>query len=413
VERELIYDWNQVSARPRPAHAFDLLDETLRDGLQSPSVTDPTLEEKLELLELMSGVGIRAVNVGLPGAGPRALEDVVALCRYIRQRKLPIAPNAAARTVIQDIRPVVEAQQRSGQRLLLYTFIGSSPIRQWVEAWDLDFMLRTSREAIQFGVKEGLEVAFVTEDTVRSSPWSLDALFRNAVEHGASRLVLCDTVGHATPEGARSLVRWARGLLQRLGRPEVKVEWHGHNDRGLGVTNSIAALEAGAERVHGCGLGVGERVGNTSMDLLILNLSLMGWFDHDVSRLVAYVQKVSRACRFPIPVNYPLAGADAFRTGTGVHAAAIIKAKKRGNEWLADRVYSGVPAGEFGKQQQIEIGHMSGMSNVRYWLELRAIPWDEALGQEILRRAKASAWTLRDEEILEVVAASRRGLRTR
>jgi 2-isopropylmalate synthase len=404
-EREVIYDWNRVTLRPRPRHHFDLFDETLRDGLQSPSVTDPPLQDKLEILELMSAVGIRSADIGLPGAGRRAFEDVVAMCRYIQKRKLKISPGCAARTVLADIKPVVEAQQRSGQKIVLYTFIGSSPIRQWVEAWDVGFIIRTSQEAIDFAVREGLEVAFVTEDTVRSAPSNLDPIFRSAVEHGAARLVLCDTVGHAMPEGAQALVRWTRGLLEGIGAPRVKIEWHGHNDRGLAVLNAIAALEAGAHRLHGCGLGVGERVGNTSMDQLILNLNLMGWFDHDLSRLVPYVQKVSQACRIPIPVNYPLSGADAFRTATGVHAAAIIKAKKRGNDWLADRVYSGVPAGEFGKEQQIEIGHMSGMSNVRYWLELRGIPCEEALCQDILRRAKSASWTLTDEEILEVVAA--------
>ncbi|HVE83332.1 MAG TPA: LeuA family protein [Myxococcales bacterium] len=404
-EGEIIYDWNRVQARPRPPQAFDLFDETLRDGLQSPSVTDPPLEDKLEILELMDALGIRSADIGLPGAGRRAFDDVVAMCRYIQKRKLKISPGAAARTVLADIQPVAEAQQRSGQKLVLYTFIGSSPIRQFAESWDVDFIIRTSVEAIDFAVKEGLEVAYVTEDTVRSSPATLDPIFRAAVAHGAHRLVLCDTVGHATPDGARALVTWARGLLAGLGATGVKLEWHGHNDRGLAVPNALAALEAGAVRLHGCGLGVGERVGNTSMDQLLLNLKLMGWFDHDLGQLVPYVQKVSRACRIPIPVNYPLSGADAFRTATGVHAAAIIKAQKRGDTWLADRVYSGVPAGEFGKQQQIEIGHMSGMSNVKYWLEKRGIPAGDALCQEILQRAKTCHWTLKDEEILEVVAA--------
>jgi 2-isopropylmalate synthase len=404
-EKEIIYDWNVAQPRPRPPHAFDLFDETLRDGLQSPSVTDPPLEDKLEILELMHALGIRSADIGLPGAGQRAFDDVVAMCRYIQKRKLKIAPGAAARTVLADIKPVAEAQQRSGQKLVLYTFIGSSPIRQFAEDWDVGFIVRTSVEAIDFAVKEGLEVAYVTEDTARSSPATLDPIFRAAVEHGAARLVLCDTVGHATPDGARALVTWARGLMAGIGARDVKLEWHGHNDRGLAVPNAIAALEAGAERLHGCGLGVGERVGNTSMDQLLLNLKLMGWFDHDLSKLVPYVQKVSQACRIPIPVNYPLSGSDAFRTATGVHAAAIIKAQKRGDEWLADRVYSGVPAGEFGKHQQIEIGHMSGMSNVKYWLERRGIPCDEALCQDILKRAKTCHWTLKDEEILEVVAA--------
>ncbi len=404
-EQEIIYDWNRVQTRPRPPQPFELFDETLRDGLQSPSVTDPPLEDKLEILELMHALGIRSADIGLPGAGQRAFDDVVAMCRYIQKRKLKIDPGAAARTVLADIKPVAEAQQRSGQRLVLYTFIGSSPIRQFAEDWDVDFIIRTSVEAIDFAVKEGLEVAYVTEDTVRSSPATLDPIFRAAVAHGAARLVLCDTVGHATPDGARALVCWAKGLLAGLGATGVKLEWHGHNDRGLAVPNALAALEAGAQRLHGCGLGVGERVGNTSMDQLLLNLKLMGWFDHDLSKLVPYVRKVSQACGIPIPVNYPLSGADAFRTATGVHAAAIIKAQKRGDDWLADRVYSGVPAGEFGKHQQIEIGHMSGMSNVKYWLQQRGIPGGEALCHDILKRAKTCSWTLKDEEILEVVAS--------
>jgi 2-isopropylmalate synthase len=401
---DVIHDWNLAAPRPKPSHAFDLNDESLRDGVQSPSVTDPSLDDKLELLELMAAVGIRAVDIGLPGAGKRAFDDVVAAARHILRKKLPLSPNCAARTTLADVRPVAEAVQRSGQRIACYTFIGSSPIRQWAEEWDLDFILKASTEAIDFGVKEGLDVAYVTEDTTRSSPASLDRLFRNAVDHGARRLVLCDTVGHATPEGTRALVRWTAGLIQGMG-VDVKIEWHGHNDRGFALINALTAIDAGAHRIHGCGLGIGERVGNTSMDLLLLNLKLMGWIDWDLSRLVDYVRKISEACKFPIAVNYPLSGPDAFRTATGVHAAAIIKAKKRGNDWLADRVYSGVPAGEFGRQQRIDIGHMSGMSNVKFWCELHGVPAEEALCRAILERAKRSAWTLSEDEIFEVLEA--------
>lgn len=401
---EVVYDWNAVRSRPKPAHDFDFNDETLRDGVQSPSVTDPSLSDKLEIVELMALIGVSAADIGLPGAGRRAFEDVIALARHIQSRKLRIEPNCAARTLIADIRPVAEAVQRAGQNIVVYTFIGSSPIRQWAEDWDIDFILRTSTEAIDFAVKEGLSVAYVTEDTTRSSPENLDRLFRNAIDHGASRLVLCDTVGHAIPSGAEALVQWTKKLIDSTGT-RVKIDWHGHNDRAMALSNAFAAIEAGAHRVHGCGLGVGERVGNTSMDLMLLNAKLMGWIEGDLTNLVKYVQKVSSACKFPIPVNYPLSGADAFRTATGVHAAAIIKAKKRGNEWLADRVYSGVPAGEFGKRQVIEIGHMSGMSNVRHWFEERGLKANEALYQAILDRAKSCAWTLTDDEIFAIAEA--------
>jgi 2-isopropylmalate synthase len=401
-ERQIVYDWNQLQSVPKPAQPFDFDDESLRDGVQSPSVTDPPLAAKIELLGLMESIGVRSVDIGLPGAGKRAFEDVVALAQHIAKHKLKLEPNCAARTVLSDIKPVAEAVQKSGQKIVLYTFIGSSPIRQYAESWDLDFILRASTEAIDFGIKEGLEVSYVTEDTTRASPPNLDRLFRNAIDHGASRLVLCDTVGHATPEGTRALIEWTRSLIAATGA-EVKIDWHGHNDRGLAVSNAIAALQAGVHRVHACGLGIGERVGNTSMDQLLLNLKLMGWIDYDLGQLVAYVRKVSEACKFPIPRNYPLSGADAFRTATGVHAAAIVKAKARGDDWLADRVYSGVPAGEFGRQQEIEIGHMSGMSNVKYWLESRGVAFTEEMGKEILTLAKSCPTTLGEEEIFAVV----------
>jgi len=327
------HDWNQAEPEPVPAQPFELNDETLRDGVQSPSVTDPSLADKIELLELMESLGIRSVNIGLPAASPRAFDNVVALARHIQSRRLALEPNAAARTVVADIRPIVEAVQTTGQKIEVHTFIGSSSVRLWAENWDVDSIVAKSTAAIDFAVKEGLDVAFVTEDTIRSAPKNLDRLFRAAIDHGATRLVLCDTVGHATPAGTRALVRWTSKLAASMGR-EVKLDWHGHNDRGLAIMNAFAALEAGAHRIHGCALGLGERVGNTSMDLLLLNLKLMGWIHNDLSRLVEYVRKASEACKFPIPVNYPLCGEDAFRTTTGVHGSAIIKAKKRGGDWL-------------------------------------------------------------------------------
>ncbi|MFL5318900.1 MAG: LeuA family protein [Myxococcaceae bacterium] len=403
-DANIIFDWNCVQRRPRPPQPFELVDESVRDGVQSPSVVDPSLHDKLELLELMADLGIKVVDIGLPGAGKRAFDDVVAQAKYIVKRKLGLKVYCAARTHLADIKPIAEAQQKSGLPIAVYTFIGSSPIRQWAEDWNIDFIQKTSLDAIDFAVKEGLEVGYVTEDTTRSSPANLDRLFRSAVNAGAARLVLCDTVGHANPDGTKALIQWTRGLVAGMGA-DVKIDWHGHNDRGMALANSIAAIEAGAHRVHGCGLGIGERVGNTPMDLLLLNLKLLGWIDNDLSQLVTYVRKVSAATKFPIPRNYPLSGDDAFRTATGVHAAAIIKAQRRGDSWLADRVYSGVPAGEFGKEQVIEIGHMSGMSNVRYWLEKHGLPHEnDELCKAILQRAKGVQWTLTNEEIFAVAA---------
>ncbi|MDC0708209.1 2-isopropylmalate synthase [Stigmatella sp. ncwal1] len=403
----LIYDWNQVEAPPRPPQPFGLIDETLRDGIQSPSATNPSLEDKLELIELMQAIGVDAVNLGMPCASPRALADVVAMSRHIQARRLTLTPAVAARTVLSDVEKVIDAVQQGGMPLTLYVFIGASSLRQWAEGWSLDFLASASAHTIGFAVREGLEVAFVTEDTSRSSPEILDRLFRTALGQGARRLVLCDTVGHATPAGARALVRWTRQLIASTGCPG-QVEWHGHNDRGLGLDNALAALSAGADRLQACGLGVGERVGNTAMDVLLLNLKLLGWYTHDLSRLADYTRKVSEALRIPIPFNHPLSGEDAFRTGTGVHAAALIKALGRGGGRLADHLYSSVPAQEFGREQRIEVGFMSGLSNVRFWLQSRGLPSDEALCQEVLCWAKERDSLPREEEILQVVETHRR-----
>ncbi len=401
--QDIIHDWNLVSSPPpRPAQAFDLYDESLRDGVQSPSVVDPEIGDKLRIVELMASLGIACADIGLPGAGKRAFDDVVAIARHVAKKKLPLELVCAGRTVAADIKPVAEASQRAGVKLGVYAFIGSSPIRQWAESWDTEFIRRTSAEAIAFGVKEGLDVAYVTEDTTRSAPQTLEVLFKSAIDAGAKRLVLCDTVGHATPHGTRQLIAWTKALVAQH-NPSVLLDWHGHNDRGFAVVNALAALEAGVHRVHGCGLGIGERVGNTSMDQLLLNLKLMGWIEQDLTHLVEYVQTVSRATKVAIPVNYPLSGHDAFRTATGVHAAAIIKAKQKGDDWLADRVYSGVPAGEFGREQTIEIGHMSGMSNVRYWLAKRNITASDELCQRILSKAKSISSVLSEKAVLSLV----------
>ncbi|MCG3173461.1 MAG: 2-isopropylmalate synthase [Myxococcota bacterium] len=401
--KDIIYDWNSLNKKaPMARRPVAFVDETLRDGIQSPSVTDPTIEQKIELLHLMEDIGVGVLDVGLPAAGPRAFNDCVRLVEEIRDRKMKIIPSCAARTVVNDIRPIVDIVQKTGVPVECYSFIGSSPVRQFAEGWDLDTMLRHTEAAIQFSVKHGLTTVYVTEDTTRSHPATLDKMFRHAINNGVSRLCLCDTVGHATPDGVFNLINFTRNLISTTGA-EIGIDWHGHNDRGLSVTLALHAIEAGATRIHGTGLGVGERVGNAPLDQILLNLKLLGELDHDLTKLVEYCEAVSRYCKVPIPYNYPLAGKDAFRTGTGVHAAAIIKALRKGDRELADKVYSGVPAGWFGKEQVIEIGHYSGMSNVTFWLEKHGIAHDEKLCQDILNLAKSGNRLLTDDEIMQVV----------
>jgi len=404
----LIYDWNDINKSgalfPKTPR---FVDETIRDGLQSASVRDPSIEQKMELLRLMDRLGIHVVDLGLPGAGKRAQEDVERLARFIVEEKLDILPNCAARTMEADIAPIVEISQRVGIPIEVTAFIGSSPIRGYTEGWDVDRLVKLSADAMAFTVKNGLPASFVTEDTTRSHPNTLDRMFRAAIEAGATRLVLCDTCGHSTPDGVANLLSFTKGVLRALDVEDtVELDWHGHNDRGHALTLALLALEHGVDRVHGCGLGIGERVGNTSMDLLLLNLYLLGQLDaerHDMSCLVEYTTKVSEYTGVPIHPAYPLCGRDAFRTATGVHAAAVIKAEKKGDYDLADRVYSSVPARVFGREQEIEVGHYSGRSNVVYWLTKHGHDATDALVDKVFAYAKKSNHTLSREEIESVI----------
>ena len=324
------------------------------------------------------------------------------MAQEIVDQKLDIVPNCAARTLEADIRPIVEISQQVGIPIEAATFIGSSPIRQYAEGWELDRLVRHTEDAVRYSVENGLPNMYVTEDTTRARPETVRKLYTTAIECGARRVVLTDTVGHATPVGVKALVAFMQEIVADTGET-VAIDWHGHNDRGLAIPNTIAAIEGGVDRVHACALGIGERCGNTAMDLLLVNLKLLGWIDNDLTRIAEYCQVVSEAVGVPIPVNYPVTGEDAFRTGTGVHAAAVIKALNKQDEWLADRVYSGVPAGEFGLQQKIEVGPMSGVSNVQYWLTSHGYPADEELVQAVFRKAKDSNRVLDDGEI-EAVA---------
>lgn len=401
-EQDLIYDWNiEVTAPSLPElRPVELNDETLRDGLQSPSVQDPTIDAKSELLHLIAALGIQSANIGLPGAGPRALEDVRALAQEIADSRLPIQPNCAGRTVRADVEPIARVSQETGLAIEAATFIGSSPIRQYAEDWTLDRMLEATESAVSFAVAEGLPVMYVTEDTTRALPETLKALYSTAIACGARRICLADTVGHATPHGVRRLIRFIREEVVAPSGEDVKIDWHGHRDRGMGLANVFAAIEAGIDRVHGTGLGIGERVGNTEMDVLIVNLELMGLHEGDVTRLPEYCELVAESTGLEVPYDYPVFGRDAFRTGTGVHAAAIIKAHEKGDDWLADRVYSSVPAGRFGLEQIIEISHVSGMSNVKFWLSRNGYdPADEALCRRVFDLAKRTDRVLTSEEI--------------
>ncbi|HEY2382060.1 MAG TPA: LeuA family protein [Terriglobia bacterium] len=402
---KLVYDWNLIG-EPEPLTNKRVLldDETLRDGLQSPTVSDPPIGDKIHLLHLMEDLGIQMLDIGLPGAGPRAYADSLALAQEIARSRLTIRPNCAARTTIQDIDPILDIAGKTGVTIDAATFLGSSMIRQYVESWTLDDLLRKTEEAVTYGIQHGVPVMYVTEDTTRAFPETIKRLYTAAINCGARHIVLTDTVGHATPAGARALVKFVIAEVVKPSGEDILISWHGHNDRGLSVINSLAAVQAGADVIHGCALGIGERVGNTPMDQVLVNLKLLGAIDHDLLKLKEYCEAASQACRVPIPPGYPVFGSDAFRTATGVHAAAVIKAFKKGETELANAVYSGVPSHLFGLEQIIDIGPMSGKSNVIYWLEKRGIQATNERVTAVYDKAKHSDRLLTAKEVLDAIA---------
>jgi len=399
---DLIYDWNTLDAPARPTHRATFDDESLRDGLQSPSVRTPSVAQKIEILHRIADLQIDSVNLGLPGAGAHAVRDVEALANEIVKSGMKIDPNCAARTIEADIRPIAEIQQRTGLSLESAVFLGSSQIRLLVEEWDIQKLLKLTIDAVEFAKRNELRVMYVTEDTTRTHPDIVDQLYRAAIEHGATRVVVCDTVGHATPHGVRKLISRVKDLIRKT-NPDVKLDWHGHRDRGLDVINAITAYEAGADRLHGAGIGIGERAGNCTMDTLLVNMKLLGYIDNDLRGLMEYVRAVSKYTEVPIPTNYPVVGSDAFETATGVHAAAVAKALARGDTWLANRVYSGVPADEFGLEQRITVGPMSGKSNCVFWLQSHGMEATEARVDQVFQLAKKSNHVLSDDEIRAVL----------
>lgn len=406
-KHELIYDWNTLAAGFKPASPITFDDETLRDGLQSPSVFDPSVAAKCEILDCMAGIGIETANLGLPGAGEEHRRAIMALTQHIARNKLPIRPNVACRTVIGDIEPVRAMMDATGLSVLACCFIGSSPIRQYTENWTIDTLLGHVEKSLSYARDHGIPVMFVTEDTTRAHPDHIEALYGLAIDLGAERICICDTCGHATPDGVRNLVSFVKRIVERKGRP-VGLDWHGHRDRNLDLANCMAAVESGVTEVHGAALGVGERAGNAPMDLLLANFKLLGWIDRDLARLGDYVRTCAKHLRVPIPHNYPIFGNDAFVTGTGVHAAAVIKALRKGDPWLADRVYSGVPAADFGEQQRVSVGPMSGKSNVVWWLEQHGYDANsEALVERVFAAAKAADHLLSDDELHRATGANK------
>ena len=408
---EFIFDWNELNRKGRLVpHGFSLFDETLRDGLQNPSVEDPGIEDKLRILHLMDDLGIDEANVGLPGSSKRAFEDVLRLCKEVVDCKMKIKVAAAGRTVVGDITPTIEISQRAGIPIEVYAFIGSSPIRQYVEQWDVSLIAKRSAEAIDVAVKAGLPVAYVTEDTTRSRP----EVLTHALPHGhrpRRHAPLPVRHGRATPRptacatscSSRASViagdrRHGRHRLARPQRPRLRA---GERDLGARVRRRPRARDGARHRRARGQRGDGAPAHEPAPARAARAPSATSRSSSSTARR----SRAPSAGRFRSTIRSSAATRSAPRRACTPPRSS--RRCRRATSWLADRVYSGVPAGMFGRHQEIGIGFMSGASNVGYWLRQRNIEPSEDLVAAILEVAKATTHILSDEEVLAVIARVR------
>jgi 2-isopropylmalate synthase len=388
---ELLYDWHPAARLNNAAPAgMALHDETLRDGLQSPSVPPPSIEAKLRLLDRMRELSIASVDIGYPAVSNGIRDDCIRLARHSVNTKWKVDLWCAGRATATDIAAIAHTAQSSGTSVGAALFLFGSRLRQRIARKDMNELVSIAQSAVTSATAENLPVMFVIEDASRTWPEDLATLFTAAVEAGARRLCIADTVGTATPEAAAALLSHVRAL-PAVSSAGIPIDWHGHRDRGLALTASLAALIAGADRVHATAMGIGERCGNAELELIAVNLEILGRASLDSLCLRAYVEQASDMLGMEIPINYPVFGRDAFRTTAGVHAHAVARAREMGGREWADAAYSAIDAGRFGYDQTIELSAHSGHAAVTEWLAARGFRRDdEALVSSVLEMLKSS-----------------------
>ncbi|NDD27536.1 MAG: hypothetical protein EB084_04640 [Proteobacteria bacterium] len=399
-ERDLIYDWNDTPAAEPSRRRVSVVDETLWEAVNAQSATQPALATQLEMLRSAAALHMREANLG--AFSPDTAEHLEQLARAIDEERLPLAP---ALTVNADEAAVQAADalaQRVGRRLRLNLRVPVGEAERLEMGLSLETVAHQLTLALRAAARLGFEPRVTLHDASCARPETLRRLLGVSAHEGAKHICLGDRGGCASPSGVRHLVVFTRGVLDELGSA-ARLGWFGRNDRDLALANALEAHQNGVEMLHGTALGLGRGAGCVPVDLLLANLLLLGAIDADLSALKRYCDLAASALGVTIAVNYPIVGADAFRTATGVHAAAIIKARRKGDHWLADRVYSSVPAGLFGLTQIIDVGPMSGESNAAAWLEHHGIEPRPEVVKHVIARAKQSTHTLTADEILEAV----------
>jgi 2-isopropylmalate synthase len=396
------FDWNTPTVRRQPIEVGDV---TLSEGLLSPSVVDPSQPDKRRLLSLMPVLGLRAVSLGHPGLGVRQFSTVLNLARELMLAQWELDASCVARASVKDVASALDVRERSGLDVEVAVTLAVSPIQMEAEGLSAARLRDAAEASIAFAVRAGARVVAVLDDASRTPPEQLAPVLRDVAALGASAVRLADSAGRATPDATRALVRFvSEHLRTRTGRP-VRLDWVGQNDRGLALANAMAAVDAGVDRVFASALGLGSRSGITPMELLLTNLRVNGLWSHSLRTVVEYCESAATAFGIAIAPSSPLIGSDAFRTGSGAHATALVKALRAGDPWLADNVISGVPAGLLGLENRVDISPVSGLSNVRWWLARHGYDAsDQVLTRELLLAVKQTQRAATDDELHELVA---------
>jgi isopropylmalate/homocitrate/citramalate synthase len=313
-EEGLIHNYLvEAGLAARIPKGVQIWEETLRDGEQTPGVAY-TPEEKLQIARLLDEIHVPIMDVGIPVVSKEEARGV----RAIANAGFDATIMAAARTVRKDVEACIEC---GVDEIALFTAGSDLHIRHKLGMTREQVKEVAVRET-EYAIAHGVAVSFVTEDTFRADLDFIADLYNACTEAGAHRAVICDTVGVMTPPG----IRWFFGeLRKRLTAKELS--FHGHNDFGLAVANSLTAVEEGVQVPHTCVNGLGERSGNASFEELVLALEALYGYDTgiDVSRLYEVSQLVERLSGIPVGVSKPLVGHNAFAHESGIHAHGVIK----------------------------------------------------------------------------------------
>lgn len=395
----LFFDWGHSLQVPFPA----ILDATLRDGIQGILTRYPSLDEKLHLVDLLLSLGVHEFEIGMPVVGLKHKQESIAVAAHIFKQCPDARVICLARTKIDDVIAVAEVAQAVGCHIGCALFVGSSPIRRRVEGWSIVDLVNWTAQAVRFAVHEGLAVSLACEDATRSEPETLRNLYLTAIEHGASRVVIPDTVGICSTDSTRRIVEFFRDQI--TDGDTIPIDWHGHNDRDLGVANAVAAANAGATCIHTTVLGIGERCGNVPLEPLLVHLATHETYQWNLSILPQLAEYASKIFDDPIRSRYPIIGQNAFATAAGTHGAALYKATQRRDSQLAANVYAGADPRSFGREVQVFVGPMSGVANVKWKAQELGVSLKPNSEEDILLVAKERDKILTDQEFRTVAAS--------